>query len=194
MKISRIHVVGLLLSLVFLAGYKSGKKEQTSLDTKYSTTAMKADFYQLLAQIEKNHPALYDFTSKDAYQAVVRQQFEKIRDSATVTDFYKILLPLVVKIGCGHSELWLPQWVWKDSTVGFLPLRLFIEKGKVYIVRNLSSDNSVKMAMEVIGINGIKISDLLDTMYSFVSTDGNNVSAKRDYLNTIVQWTIGHCP
>jgi hypothetical protein len=184
MKISTRGVVGLLLSLVFLAGYKSGKKEQTMLDTKYSTTAMKADFYQLLAQIEKNHPALYDFTSKDAYQVVVKQQFEKIRDPATVTDFYKILLPLVVKIGCGHSQLWLPAWVWKDSAVGFLPLRLFIEKGRVYIVRNLSSDTRVKISMEVTGINGIKIPDLLDTMKSFVSTDGNNVSAKRDYLNT----------
>src|SRR5664279_2953555 len=148
MKISTTRILGLLLSLVLLAGYNSGKKEQTSLDTKYSTTAMKADFYQLLAQIEKNHPALYDFTSKDAYQEVVRRQFDKIRDPATVTDFYKILLPLVVKIGCGHSELWLPQWVWKDSAVGFLPLRLFIEKGRVYVVRNLSSVTGIKITTE----------------------------------------------
>src|SRR5450755_5107989 len=143
MKNSTMQILGLLLSLVFLPGYKSGRKEQTMLDTKYSMTAMKADFYQLLAQIEKNHPALYDFTSKDEYQVVVKQQFEKIRGPATVTDFYKILLPLVVKIGCGHSQLWLPAWVWKDSAVGFLPLRLFIDKGRVYILRNLSSDTTV---------------------------------------------------
>ena len=184
MKNSTIQVLGLLLCLVFLPGYKSKKKDQPSLDTRYSTTAMKADFNQLLAQIEKNHPALYDFTSKDDYQKVVKQQLEKIRDPATVTDFYKILLPLVVKIGCGHSQLWLPQWLWKDSAVGFLPLRLFIEKGKVYVVRNLSSDTLVKLSTEVIAINGKNISDLLDTMNSFVSTDGNNISAKRDYLNT----------
>jgi hypothetical protein len=184
MKNSTIQVIILLLSLFFLPGYKSGRKEQTPLDRKYSTTAMKADFYQLLAQIEKNHPALYDFTSKDEYQKVVKQQFDKIRDPATITDFYKILLPLVVKIGCGHSQLWLPQWLWKDSVVGFLPLRLFIEKGKVYIVRNLSSDTHVKLSTEVIAINGKNIPDLLDTMNSFVSTDGNNISAKRDYLNT----------
>src|SRR5450432_2771171 len=156
MKNPTIQVIGLIFILVFLPGYKSGKKGQSGLDTKYSTTAMKADFYQLLAQIKKNHPALYDFTSKDEYQAIVKQQFEKITEPATVTDFYKILLPLVVKICCGHSELWLPQWVWKDSAVGFLPLRLFIEKGRVYSVRNLSSDTRVKMAMEILGINGIK--------------------------------------
>jgi Peptidase family S41 len=184
MKISTIQVIGLLLSLVFLPGYKSGNKEQNTLDTKYSMTAMKADFYQLLAQIDKNHPALYDFTSKDEYQVVVKQQFEKIRGPATVTDFYKILLPLVVKIGCGHSQLWLPQWVWKDTAVGFLPLRLFIEKGRVYVVRNLSSIASIEISMEVTGINGKTIPELLDTMNSFISTDGNNVSAKRDYLNT----------
>ncbi len=184
MKFSTSGVAGLLLTLVFLSGYKSGKKEQTSLDTKYSTTAMKADFNQLLAQIEKNHPALYDFTSRETYQEIVKQQFEKIRDPATITDFYKILLPLVVKIGCGHSQLWLPAWVWKDSAVGFLPLRLFIEKGRVYIVRNLSADASVKISAEVMAINGKTIPDLLDTMKSFVSTDGDNVSAKRDYLNT----------
>jgi hypothetical protein len=184
MKISTIRVVGLLFSLVFLPGFKSAREKRIALDTKYSVPAMKEDFNQLLTQIEKNHPALYDFTSKDEYQKIVRQQFEKIRDSATVTDFYKILLPLVVKIGCGHSQLWLPAWVWKDSAVGFLPLRLFIDKGRVYIVRNLGSDTSVKTSMEVIGINGIKIPDMLDTVRSFVSTDGNNISAKRDYLNT----------
>jgi Peptidase family S41 len=183
MKNSTIRVVGFLLSLVFLPGFKSGK-DQIRLDAKYSVPAMKADFNQLLAQIERNHPALYDFTNKVEYQEVVRQQFEKIREPATVTDFYKILLPLVVKIGCGHSQLWLPAWVWKDSAVGFLPLRLFIEKGRVYIVRNLSSDTHLKISMEVMGINGIMIPDLLDTMKSFISTDGNNVSAKRDYLNT----------
>jgi hypothetical protein len=161
-----------------------GNKKQITLDTKYSVPAMKEDFTQLLAQIEKKHPALYDFTSREEYQTLVKQQFEKIRDPSTVTDFYKILSPLVVKIGCGHSQLWLPAWVWKDSVVGFLPLRLFIDKGRVYILRNLSSDTTVKISMEVMGINGRMITDLLDTMNSFISTDGNNVSAKRDYLNT----------
>ena len=184
MKNSTIKLFGLMLSLVFLSGYNTGGREQTMLDTKYSTTAMKADFYQLLAQIEKNHPALYDFTSKDEYQAVVKKQFEKIRDSATVTDFYKILMPLVVKIGCGHSQLWLPQWVWKDPAVGFLPLRLFIDKGRVYVAHNLSTDSNIKIPVEVTGIDGKTIAELLDTMNSFISTDGNNVSAKRDYLNT----------
>jgi Peptidase family S41 len=184
MKNSTIQLFGLLLGLVFLPGFKSGGRQQPVLETKYSRTAMKADFYQLLAQIEKNHPALYDFTGKDEYQVVVQQQFKKISDSAAVTDFYKILLPLVVKIGCGHSQLWLPQWVWKDSAAGFLPLRLFIEKGRVYVVRNLSSVTGIKMPVEVTGINGTTIPELLDTMNSFISTDGNNVSAKRDYLNT----------
>jgi hypothetical protein len=178
------RVILFLLYLVFLFGYNSGKKQQTPLDAKYSTDAMKADFNQLLAQIKNNHPALYDFTGKDEYQEIVRQQFEKIRHPATITDFYKMLLPLVVKIGCGHSQLWLPQWVWNDSAVGFLPLRLFVEKGKVYIVRNLSTDTSVKISAEVLRINGKMIPDLLDTMNSFISTDGNNLSAKRDYLNT----------
>jgi hypothetical protein len=155
-----------------------------TLDTKYSVQAMNDDFKQLLAQIERNHPALYDFTSKAEYQELVKQQFEKIRNPVTVTDFYKILLPLVVKIGCGHSQLWLPAWVWKDSAVGFIPLRLFIDKGRVYVFRNLTSDTHVKISMEVVEINGIKIPDLLDTMKSFISTDGDNVSAKGDYLNT----------
>ncbi len=154
------------------------------MDTEYSVTEMQGDFRQLLALIENNHPALYDFTNKVAYQKLVAQRFGKIRDSANLTDFYKILLPLVVKIGCGHSQLWLPAWVWQDSTVGFLPLRLFIEKGRVYVMRNLSADSHIRAGMEVLRINGILIPNLLDTMNSFISTDGNNLSAKRDYLNT----------
>ena len=184
MKISIIWVLVLLVSLVFLPGYKSGGKKPTALDTKYSVPEMQADFKELLARIEKNHPALYDFTSRVEYQKLVTEQFKKIRDSATLTDFYKILLPLVVKIGCGHSQLWLPVWVWQDSTVGFLPLRLFIEKGRVYVLRNLGADTRIQAGMEILEINGTPISDLLETMNSFISTDGNNLSAKKDYLNT----------
>ncbi len=184
MKKSTIQVFGFLLSLVLFSWCKGTNQQQPALDTKYSVSAMQADFHQLQAQIEKNHPALYDFTGKDEYQLVVKQQFEKIKNPATITDFYKILMPLVVKIGCGHSQLWLPQWVWKDSSVGFLPLRLFIDKGKLYIMRNLSSDASIKISAEVTAINGRAIPDLLDTMNSFLSTDGNNITARKDFLNT----------
>ncbi len=133
MKNSKLRFSDCCLAWFLLPDINQARGDRLWLEKKYSTSAMQADFYQLLAQIEKNHPALYDFTSKDEYQAVVKQQFEKIKDSATVTDFYKILLPLVVKIGCGHSQFWLPQRVWQDSAVGFLPLRLFIEKGSVYV-------------------------------------------------------------
>ena len=189
MKKSTILISVLLLCLSFLASYKSDRKDQPGLDTKYSVSAMQADFNQLLILIEKNHPALYAYTSNEAYQAMVKKQFEKIKDSATVVDFFKILMPLVVKIGCGHSQLWLPQWVWKDPTVGFLPLRLFVEKESVYIMRNLSADTSIKLSAEITAINGKPIPELLDMMNSYISTDGNNLSAKRDFLNT--SWLSG---
>src|SRR5450432_379455 len=189
MKKSTILISVLLLCLIFLAAYKSDKQDQPVLDAKYSVSAMQADFNQLLNLIEKNHPALYAYTGKEAYQAIVKKQFEKIKDSTTVVDFFKILMPLVVKIGCGHSQLWLPQWVWKDPTVGFLPLRLFVEKGRVYIMRNLSADHSIKLSTEVTSINGTPIPELLDMMNSYISTDGNNISAKKDFLNT--SWLSG---
>jgi Peptidase family S41 len=189
MKKSTILISVLLLCLIFLAAYKSDRQDQPVLNAKYSATAMQADFNQLLNLIETNHPALYAYTSKEAYQAVVKMQFEKIQDSATVVDFLKILMPLVVKVGCGHSQLWLPQWVWKDSTVGFLPLRLFVKKGRVYIMRNLSADPSIKLSTEVTAINGKPIPELLDMMNSYISTDGNNMSAKKDFLNT--SWLSG---
>ena len=66
----------------------------------------------------------------------------------------------------------------------FLPLRLFIDKGKLYIMRNLSSDASIKISSEVTAINGKAIPDLLDTMNSFLSTDGDNGTARKDFLNT----------
>ena len=172
-----------MIGLVILLGFKTDQK-LTPPDTRYSVSAMQADFNQLLAQIEKNHPALYDFTNREAYQKLIKQQYAKIKDSATIVDFYKILMPLVEKIGCGHTELWLPQTVWQDSSIGFVPLRLFIEKGKVYVMRNLSGDSNIKLSMEVTGINGQVTPALLDTMNSFISTDGNNLSAKRDFLNT----------
>jgi hypothetical protein len=51
-------------------------------------------------------------------------------------------------------------------------------------MRNLSSNANIKIAAEVTAINGKAIPDLLNTMNSFISTDGNNISARKDFLNT----------
>ena len=47
MKKSTMQVFGLMLSLVLLGGYKIGNQWQPALDTKYSVSAMQADFHQL---------------------------------------------------------------------------------------------------------------------------------------------------
>jgi C-terminal processing protease CtpA/Prc len=173
-------------SILFLMCGCSGTEsieQHLAIDEKYPAHLLKEDYEQLLRVLNKNHPALYDFTDKDEYHRLVKLQSEKITDSLTISEFYHVLLPLVSKIGCGHSGVHLPEWVWKDSTITLLPLKLFFHNKRGYVINNYTPYEQLRVGTEILAINGTSISSLLQRLETCIPTDGNNFSAKREVLN-----------
>lgn len=153
------------------------------LHEKFPVSSLKQDYQQLVRVVTKNHPGLYDFVNKSEYDSLMKLQYEKITDSLTLSGFYNILSPLVTEIGCGHSSVHLPDWVWKDSTVTLLPLDLFFQNNRGYIIKNYNSNKVLKIGTEILSINGKDIPSLLQQIEKCISTDGNNESSKREVLN-----------
>lgn len=174
----------MLLLLATAVGCTDRAEQPPSLTRKYPPAALREDAEQVVRVATKYHPAMYDFTSRNDYEQLVKRQLASITDSLTLPAFYRIVSPLVTKIGCGHSNLGFPESVWQDSATGVLPLRLFFERGSGYVITNVSADQHLAAGTELLAINGQPIPDLLGELSAYLSTDGNNASAKRAVLNS----------
>jgi hypothetical protein len=179
----RLILIGWILFLKSSCSNSDKTDQHLAISEKYPVNSLHEDYEQLIRVLKKNHPAMYDFTTKNEYERLIKLQDESITDSLTISGFYNILSPLVTEIGCGHSRVHLPNWVWKDSTVTLLPLDLFFQNNKGYVIENYSSNNGLRAGTEILSINGQDIPSVLNQIKKLISTDGNNISAKREVLN-----------
>ncbi len=154
-----------------------------NMHIRYPAAMLREDFAQLLAIIEQNHPALYDFTSQQEFRRLVQQQSAKLDQPLAVTDFYRVLLPLITSIGCGHSSLELFDRIENDSIARVLPLQLVFDERKGYLLKDHRLTGQLPSGTQILSINGKTIPALLQKLQAYISTEGNNASYKKASLN-----------
>lgn len=151
---------------------KSGKTDKPpSIHKKYPASLLLEDFDQIIRVLKKNHVALYDYITQDDFNNLVSNQKGKINDSLTVSEFYDVIAPIVHNIGCGHTVLDLPEWVWANSAIS-IQRQISIIDDRAWI----------KAGLEVLSINGVPVPNLLQHVVSYASTDGENVSARKEHM------------
>ena len=76
-----------------------------SVSKKYPVTALQKDFTLLQNILQKKHPSIYWYTSKDSMDLYFDSYYSAIPDSMTEQQFaWQILAPMVDKIHCGHTS------------------------------------------------------------------------------------------
>jgi len=83
----------------------------------FSKQALQEDFLQMRQTLEKNHTSLYEYTPKGLIDSLMDKNFGMIRDSMSLNEFFVLLTPIVSKIGCGHTNVWMPMSYWKQNVV-----------------------------------------------------------------------------
>ena len=99
--LKRFVFVGILLFLVSSGIIAYEENEQPRL---FTVDELQADFQQMSELMEKGHSILYIFTDKPTFDQFVKDQFVKIDKPMSLAEFYRILSPVLAKIGCGRSH------------------------------------------------------------------------------------------
>lgn len=146
---------------------------------KFSKKELQADFQQL-TQLLKAHPALYRFTSKTDFDALVKSQLGKVNDSLSLREFYKVCVPIVTAIGCGHTKM-NTEGILSRSPFKF-PFDFFIKEKRMFVTRT-SDPGQIPLRSEVISINGEPFESIYKTLSGRVSSDGFNQSYRNTFLN-----------
>jgi hypothetical protein len=150
--------------------------------TTFSAEELQEDFYQLRSVMEDSHPALYVFTSEADFDSLYEARLGLIDRSMTVDEFYTIVAPVVARIGCGHSRLWMPEGHWSRAPAKFFPLRLRFLGGKAYAVKYYGRRELLEPGSEIVGINNVPMGEIVATLMEGISGDGFNKGYRLDRL------------
>jgi len=144
---------------------------------KYSKAQLQQDYILLRNILEKKHPALYWYTSKDSMDYYFDRGYKAISDSMTELQFgWKILAPLTSTIHCGHTSFSMSKG-WnhfiKNKIIPSFPLFLKVWKDSMMVIADLNrKDTLIKNGDFITAINGIKTADMINYMFHFLVEDG----------------------
>ncbi len=153
---------------------------------KFSRRELQEDFSLLRNILEKKHPSLYWYTSKDSMDMYFDKYYRAIEDSMTEQRFgWKILAPLTDKIHCGHTSFGMSKdfnrWAANKRFSSF-PLAVKFWNDTLAVTGSLNRKDTVfKRGTLITAINGLDNKELVQAMFGYMTEDGiaNNVNYVR---------------
>ena len=139
---------------------------------------MQKDYVLLKNILEKKHPSLYWYTTKDSMDIYFDKYYEAISDSMTELQFaWKVLAPLIDKIHCGHTSVSMSKayvkWAAGRKLPSF-PLYFKVWKDTMAVTANLNRKDSIfKTGVLVTEINGVSNKEIIANMFTYLPEDGH---------------------
>ena len=149
---------------------------QAAIDKKYSVAELKQDLTILKSNLEAIHAGLYTYTTKAEYDVFFQELSNSITEPMTQVEFYRMVLPLHNKIRNGHTLI-IPPSAWSDALENNLPhfpFDIYEDKGKVYILRNLSENTDITVGSQILAINDRPAIDIYNDLIDNWTKDGYN--------------------
>ncbi|WP_298393345.1 S41 family peptidase [Flavobacterium sp.] len=175
----------LILLFISLAAIScvSVKEYNKKLAQPISEKELVKDVSYVQKKLEKLHPNLYTYISKEA----LNNKFDSVRKvlvkPITASDFFLLISPVVASVKQGHMSMSLPtKRISKKeqkrlAKAGLGPLSQFEFEWmneKLYVIKNKSKQKSIALGAEVLSINNITPQQLHNKYKTTYTSDGLN--------------------
>lgn len=177
-----------LLLLTFLFPVQTGHPQTPPYDPaqQYSREELTTDLHFVHTSLEKMHPGLYRYITRPSLDRFFDSLDHVITGPMTAQGFYGLLTLLHSRISNGHT-MFLPG----DSAMAYfnrcgrlLPLLVHYANGKLTIAENYSADSTLQMGSEILHINGLSASFIMEQLLARQGRDG--------YNHTYPIWILNH--
>ena len=175
----------ILLVVLLPEGCVTIDKYNARQNTLRSVTELKSDIDYAQDKLVKLHPDLYHYISKKDLDYKFDSLKLTLTNPMTSYDFYFKLSPVIASIKQGHTQL-LPltkKLKYKERILvkksGTSPLSQYdyeLFNNSLYIVRNNSSDSTIKAGTELLSVDGIKPLKILKKYRKTFTADGTNTT------------------
>src|SRR5450432_1069223 len=172
----------------FLIVSCSSSRKTYSPTKKYPPAELQADYSLFRNILEKSHPSIYWYSTKDSMDYYFDRGFQTLRDSMTEIQFRDELAYVISKMDCGHTSVKgskaFNRYVDTASSVAF-PFALKFWSDTMVITANLRRyDPILQRGTIVNSINGYTARALTDTLFNYITTDGYSANGKYQSLST----------
>lgn len=169
--------------IVLLSSCSSVKNHNRHLNDLKSETALKKDVDYTYKKLKKLHPNLYWYVSKEKLDYKFDSLKATITKPMTSFDFYKKIAPVVNEVRQGHMMVYPDtkqltkketKALAKKGTGPFSQFEFQLFDDKLYVIKNKSSDKSIKIGAEVVAVDGKSTNFLMDDYKNLFTSDGYN--------------------
>jgi hypothetical protein len=153
---------------------------------KFSPKELEEDYSLFRAALEESHPSLYWYTPKDSMDYYFEVGKSKLKDSLTESGFRYVMAYVISKIRCGHTAVRASRGAagFPFSQGSSFPLFVKAWPDTVVVTANLNrKDSNITRGVILKSIDGKPINFIVDSMFSFLSTDGYNTTHKYQTLS-----------
>ena len=163
----------------------TGKQKDTGEKVRHTVKELQADFKQFRKFLEDSHPKLYRFTPRKTFDSLFEANYLMIDHPMTTQEFYRILIPLVARVGCGHTSLWTPDGYWDWAPQRMFPLGIHAREGQLFVIHSYNQEFPVTYGSRIVSVNGINTENLVDEMLDNIWSDGFIMSKRYRRLNNV---------
>jgi len=174
----------LLLVMGLAADAAQTKKDEPDQaydpERKWSVEELKEDLSVLRYSLEEGHAGLYRYSTKMEMDGLFDDAARALTKPLTELEFMRCVAPLIAAVHCGHtrsrfSEAFAANM---EKRPVYFPLGLKFMGRKAYLLRNLSDNPDLPMGGEVLSVNGLAMSEIIDRMQAIIPSDGRIETSK----------------
>ena len=178
-------IISIAFILITFSSCVSVEKYNLKLEKPLSVAKLQNDIDYVQHKLEKLHPNLYKYISKNE----LNQKFDSVRNvinkPMTSKEFFFLVSPIIASVHQGHMVLSpLFKLVSKKEqkrlkAAGVGPLSQFDFEwmnDKLFVIKNRSKQQSIKVGAEILSINKITPQYIHDKFRKTITSDGLNTT------------------
>lgn len=177
-----MRYISFSLLILFVVSCKSVEKYNAQVTSLHSTSDLQDDVDAIYNQLQKHHPRLYQYTSKEKLDFKFDSLKTTIDKPITSQEFYEKLSPVIREVRQGHISVVPPKerFTKKESKVLNKKKFEFYELDFEYLDEALwvtgARSDSALIGSQVLKIDNESPNDLIKKYQSQIASDGYNTT------------------
>lgn len=153
---------------------------------KYTTEEYKSDLDQLHETLIKIHPNIYKFISAKDFDLLVKESKLLIDHETTFAEFSFLCNKIIAAVCCAHTGMGglYPENEMLPQLLKF-PMQTRWIDGHLYVIDPMENSDKVNAKDEILTINGVSVSSIIENIYQHVVAQGTVKTTKNHVFNTL---------
>ena len=152
--------------------------QSTPREKSISVAELQKDFEVLKSVLKNYHPGLYRYQDSANIENHFTVLQNELNQNLTTTELYLILSRFTAKLKCGHTfcSYYNQNKTIQESIFNLrdkVPFTFYLFGKQMLIDKNLS-DNKINEGSEVVSINNVPVSSIIDSLLPYIKGDGSN--------------------